>query len=78
MASLPSMYAHSSRLAEIPGLVPSPLEPRRGCAFAPRCRYANARCHSAVPNLTGNLGQHAVACFAAEEGRIPDYEGVET
>jgi peptide/nickel transport system ATP-binding protein len=74
MASMPSMNTHSARLAEIPGLVPSPLAPRRGCAFAPRCRYANARCHTAAPSLTGHAGQHVVACFADEEGRIPAYE----
>jgi peptide/nickel transport system ATP-binding protein len=75
MASMPSMNIHSARLTEIPGLVPSPHAPRRGCAFAPRCRFANARCHAAVPALTGDAGHHTVACFAVEEGRIQVAEG---
>jgi len=71
MASMPSMNAHSARLAEIPGLVPSPQEPRRGCAFAARCALADARCRSQIPHLTARGTDHTVACFAVEQGRIP-------
>ncbi|CAN7598614.1 Oligopeptide transport ATP-binding protein OppD [compost metagenome] len=70
MASMPSMNTSSRRLAEIPGLVPSPQEARRGCAFAARCAHANARCARELPQLTRHGGDHAVACFAVEEGRI--------
>ncbi|MGB3072471.1 MAG: ABC transporter ATP-binding protein [Ottowia sp.] len=69
MASMPSMNTRSTRLTEIPGLVPSPLEPRRGCAFAARCSFANARCTSEIPELTLHGQAHGVACFAVEEGR---------
>ncbi len=74
MASMPSMNTNSARLTEIPGLVPSPHAARHGCSFAPRCGFANARCHSEVPALTGDTN-HTVACFAVEEGRIEAYEG---
>jgi len=74
MASMPSMNTHTQRLAEIPGLVPSPQEPRRGCAFAARCGYANARCRREIPQLTAHGGDHVVACFAVEEGRIETAE----
>ena len=74
MASMPSMNTSSQRLAEIPGLVPSPQEPRRGCAFAARCSHANARCHSEIPRLTRHGSDHVVACFAVEEGRIDTAE----
>jgi len=74
MASMPSMNTHTKRLAEIPGLVPSPQEPRRGCAFAARCGYANARCRTEIPQLTRHGGDHVVACFAVEEGRIETAE----
>ena len=70
MASMPALNSHSTRLTEIPGLVPSPQQPRRGCAFAPRCTYANARCAVEDPALTAHGGDHVVACFAVEEGRV--------
>jgi len=76
MASMPSMNTRSTRLAEIPGLVPSPQEPRRGCAFAARCPHARARCRSEIPQLTRQDGDHVVACFAVEEGRIESQEPV--
>ena len=69
MASMPSMNTRSPRLTEIPGLVPSPLEPRRGCAFAARCSLANPRCSAEIPGLTAQGNGHRVACFAVEEGR---------
>ncbi|CAN5594563.1 ABC transporter ATP-binding protein [soil metagenome] len=74
MASMPAMNTHAARLAEIPGLVPSPQEPRHGCSFAARCAYADARCRSEIPQLTEHGtehgGSHVVACFAVEEQRI--------
>ena len=81
MASMPSMNTHGARLTEIPGLVPSPQSPRHGCAFAPRCTYANARCVAEAPGLTNHGDpqqpgeRHTAACFAVEEGRIGHEEG---
>jgi len=72
MASMPSMNTHGARLSEIPGLVPSPQEQRRGCAFAARCPHADARCRSEIPQLVAQGDDHVVACFAVEEGRIAD------
>ena len=53
MASMPSLDDASARvrLAEIPGLVPALARPRRGCAFAPRCALASARCRTETPAL---------------------------
>jgi peptide/nickel transport system ATP-binding protein len=67
MASMPSMNAGRARLDEIPGMVPSPHEPRTGCAFAPRCGLAADRCRAQMPGFTRD-GDHLVACFAAEQG----------
>ena len=55
----------AKRLNEIPGMVPSLREPIRGCAFAPRCRFADARCRSEAPELTPVPGQpaHRAACL---------------
>jgi peptide/nickel transport system ATP-binding protein len=72
MASMPALSTRAARLAEIPGLVPSPHQLGRGCAFAPRCAYAEARCRIERPAFTIDAAGHGVACFVAEEGRIPE------
>lgn len=56
------------RLTEIPGTVPSLLEPIVGCAFAPRCTLAVDRCHSQAPPLKayGELN-HLAACWRSDE-----------
>jgi peptide/nickel transport system ATP-binding protein len=58
-----------ARLQEIPGIVPSLREPIRGCAFAPRCRYATARCANEAPALVSVTGHdgHAAACLRLDE-----------
>jgi peptide/nickel transport system ATP-binding protein len=66
MASMPSLNANAARLAEIPGLVPAPRDLGRGCAFAPRCALAGARCRAETPRLESHGGEHVVACFEAE------------
>jgi peptide/nickel transport system ATP-binding protein len=70
MLSMPAMNTHTSRLAEIPGMVPAPHELGRGCAFAARCPYANDRCRTQMPGLTQHGEGHVVACFAVQENRI--------
>ncbi len=54
----------------IAGDVPSPLNPPTGCAFHPRCPFANARCKAEVPRSL-HVGATEVACHGVEEGRIP-------
>lgn len=56
------------RLTEIPGTVPSLLEPLSGCAFAPRCTMAMERCHAEAPPLEPQGGtQHIAACWRSDE-----------
>jgi peptide/nickel transport system ATP-binding protein len=55
-----------ARLEAIPGVVPSLLNPPPGCRFAPRCRYAMAKCREAVPPLREVGGGHKVACVLVE------------
>ncbi|MES2937203.1 MAG: ABC transporter ATP-binding protein [Pseudomonadota bacterium] len=76
MASMPAMNTRAPRLTEIPGLVPAPHELGQGCAFAPRCTLATARCRQETPALVAQGEGHTVACFAVEEGRVPVQEGV--
>jgi peptide/nickel transport system ATP-binding protein len=50
------------RLEAIAGVVPSLLNPPRGCRFAPRCRFATAVCLEAPPPLREVEAGHKVAC----------------
>jgi peptide/nickel transport system ATP-binding protein len=52
------------------GEVPSPIDPPSGCAFHPRCPYANERCAVEVPALLPRPGGGSVACHAVEERRL--------
>ncbi len=74
MLSMPAMNTSSRRLLEIPGMVPSLQGLGRGCAFAPRCQHAQARCHNETPALTQLAADHLVTCFAAQEDRLPSAE----
>ena len=48
---------------------PSPLNPPAGCAFHPRCPFANERCKRERPQMLP-AGTSIVACHGVEEGRI--------
>ncbi len=54
--------AQKSRLEAIAGVVPSPLDPKPGCRFAPRCPFAHAVCLEAAPPLREIAPGHKVAC----------------
>jgi oligopeptide/dipeptide ABC transporter ATP-binding protein len=47
---------------ELAGELPSPLAPPAGCAFHPRCRYAEDLCRRQPPPLEVGGDGHAVAC----------------
>jgi peptide/nickel transport system ATP-binding protein len=68
LASIPRRRAglRARRLSEIPGIVPSLREPIAGCAFAPRCGFATARCRNEAPPLDRHGTAHLVACWEAE------------
>ena len=57
-----------SRLAEIPGMVPSLKEAMAGCVFAPRCSYATERCRRDYPPLEQKAPGHFAACW--ESARV--------
>lgn len=44
------------------GEVPSPINPKPGCRFAPRCRYAKPVCSEKSPELKEIEPNHFVAC----------------
>jgi peptide/nickel transport system ATP-binding protein len=63
--ALPDLGMTGTPRTPVAGEVPNPLAPPPGCAFHPRCPYANERCRVEVPRF-----QNGVACHAVEEGRI--------
>ncbi len=62
LASTPRLRGRRGRLPTIPGSVPPPGRRPRGCAFAPRCGRAIARCREETPPLDGD-GAHRAACW---------------
>ena len=57
------------RLREIPGIVPAPSAIDTGCQFAPRCAYAQSRCHQVLPPATSIPGG-SVSCFLSAEAKV--------
>ncbi len=58
---------HQERLQAIPGNVPNPLNLPEGCAFHPRCRFAQDRCKAAIPPLEDAGNGHQVRCVRWNE-----------
>ena len=67
--AIPKMHDTGRARTPVQGEVPNPLNPPSGCAFNPRCPYANERCRVERPALLEIQGVR-VACHAVEEGRI--------
>ena len=63
--AVPDLAMSGKARTPVAGEVPNPLEPPPGCAFHPRCPYANERCRTDRPQVRGD-----VACHAVEEGRL--------
>lgn len=51
------------------GDVPSPMNSKPGCRFAPRCWMAQERCFTDTPVLTEVAPNHCVACHYAQQSR---------
>ncbi len=65
LGSIPRLDVERARLATIEGTVPSPNNQPRGCRFAPRCPFADRRCHDEPPPLRELGTDHRVACWKA-------------
>ncbi|MET0742151.1 MAG: ABC transporter ATP-binding protein [Microvirga sp.] len=55
--------ARAGRLTDIPGTVPPLWDLPEGCAFAPRCPGASARCRAERPPLVEKRPGHLAACW---------------
>jgi len=62
-----SLDGHTTRLKEIPGLVPSLKQKIQGCVFASRCPLAKDPCREIAPAMQVREGGHQVACHFAGE-----------
>ncbi len=70
MHSIPRIDNVTDKLEPIPGAVPHPLALPKGCKFAPRCKYATAKCLEEEPCLVEvNPGQKIRCHYPVKEVR---------
>lgn len=60
---VPQLGTPGRDIHAIPGQPPVLNEPLSGCAFAPRCPYAQDTCHADEPGATQLEGERQVRCF---------------
>lgn len=60
-----------SKRIPIKGEVVSPINPKPGCRFAPRCSYATEACFTQSPQLREYSPGHQVSCHFAEQINAP-------
>ena len=65
LGAIPRLDLAQHRLASIEGQVPNPMQRPTGCAFAPRCPFAQPRCLSQAPALLTVGTDHTSACWRA-------------
>ena len=68
IAAVPHADGAGEIPASLPGEVPDPTRPPRGCRFHPRCPYAFDRCTREDPVLVALDDGRAAACFLQAEG----------
>jgi peptide/nickel transport system ATP-binding protein len=69
--AIPDLEMSGRPRTPVAGEVANPLNPPAGCAFHPRCPYANARCRVEIPVLKAHDDRGLAACHAVDEGRGP-------
>ena len=65
LGSIARMDVERERLATIEGAVPSAHNQPKGCRFAPRCPFADAKCLAEPPPLRDFGPGHQAACWKA-------------
>ena len=69
--AIPDLEMTGRQRTPVAGEVPNPIAPPTGCHFHPRCPFAEERCRREAPRSLRVAEGGAVACHAAEEGRLP-------
>jgi peptide/nickel transport system ATP-binding protein len=79
VGSFPSMHGAKRRLTGIPGSPPDLRHPPSGCAFHPRCLFADARCEQLLPALLPLAAPwprrspaRTAACWRQQDDHVPD------
>ncbi|MEG0852732.1 MAG: ATP-binding cassette domain-containing protein [Angelakisella sp.] len=68
LSAIPDITMRKDRQRSlIRGEIISPIDPKPGCRFAPRCPYATDICHKQNPALEEIYDRHFVACHRAKE-----------
>lgn len=67
--AIPDLAMSGRARTPVAGEVPNPLTPPSGCAFHPRCPYADVRCRAERPQLAADE-RGSVACHAVQEKRV--------
>ena len=70
MSAIPIPDPHEEKIKRripIEREIPSPINPKPGCRFAGRCRYATEACRTATPELVEIKPEHFVACHRVKE-----------
>lgn len=62
---VPSLDVKKERII-VKGEITSPIEPKPGCRFAPRCRHAMDKCFNTDPEFVEIEEEHFVSCFLYE------------
>jgi len=75
-SAIPDITMSGKARTPVAGEVPNPLDPPAGCAFHPRCPWANARCKRERPEFKPSPTGGMVACHAVEEKRLPESRAV--
>jgi peptide/nickel transport system ATP-binding protein len=65
-----SLTGGATRLAEIPGRVPSLKQRIEGCVFASRCTFATDLCRQVAPALEAKAHRHFAACHYASKAAV--------
>jgi peptide/nickel transport system ATP-binding protein len=60
---LDSLPRADGEIHDIPGEVPSPIDPPSGCRFHPRCDHATAECRAGRPGALAVTDGHRVRCY---------------
>ncbi len=64
LESIPKIdHESGTRLDVIEGRLPNPTDRGAGCSFAPRCKYAQEKCHKEHPELNQDPDGHVYRCW---------------
>ncbi|MEM7444783.1 MAG: ABC transporter ATP-binding protein [Pseudomonadota bacterium] len=73
LSAVPPAHPRAPRRRHrLKGDVPDPLAVPKGCRFAPRCAFAEERCHTVDPPLAPHGKGRLISCHLAADGSLPD------